>query len=105
MKIRVEASVDLDANRKVWIHGEAEDFEPEQLEETAQTLAQAVTDQALGAYTRAAAALGIVPLSAEAVMASAGLRTPPSERRPRPEDPESMRTFGDDDDEDDDGTS
>ena len=101
MKIKIEASVDLVLNRKVWIHGEAEDFEPEQLEETAQTLAQAVTDQALEAHARAAAALGVVPLSAEALMASAGLRTPPSERRPRPEDPASMRTFGDDDEEED----
>lgn len=100
MKLTAEISIDLDANRKIWITGSAEDVEPGDVSQVQQALQEQVTAQGLAAYSVAGPPK---PMSAEQVMeaARASAAVPqgdPSERRPRPEDPESMRTFGEDED-------
>lgn len=99
MKIRIEAAIDLDSNRKVWIQGDAENVEPEQVPAVSQALCTSVTTEALQAYAVAAKSLGIVAPSAESILAAVGSRggLAPSERKPRPDDPVTMRTFGEDD--------
>lgn len=99
MRLEAEATIDIDPNRKVWIHIFADDVAPEQVEQVAPTLAEQVTAQALAAHEHACQKLSIAP-SASAVLSSvagypSGLA--PSERPPREDDPESMRTFGDPD--------
>ena len=100
MRLEAEATIDIDANRKIWIHIFADGVEADQVEQVAPTLAEQVTAQALAAHEHASQKLSIAP-SAAAVLSSVGSGHPsglsPSERPPRPEDPETMRTFGDPD--------
>jgi hypothetical protein len=91
MRLRAEASIDIDANRKIWISGFAEDVSAEDAPEISKALTESVTEQALSAHE----AVGLPVQSAEALLES--IRSgDPADRRPRPEDPESMRAFGDD---------
>lgn len=100
MILKIETAIDLDANRKVWITGETDVEDPEDFAEAASALAEAVANQALTTYGKAGADIGVVAPSAEAILASAASMVPPSQRPKRPDDPPTMRAFGEDDDED-----
>lgn len=91
MIIHMEVSIDLDPNRKIWIAGDAE-VDIEDMEQATPVLAESITTQALRAHGDAMQRYGLSVGSAEQILASAGA----GERKPRPEDPESMRTFGED---------
>lgn len=91
MILKAEASIDIDVNRKIWITGSAEGIEPENVQEVAEALAESVVGQALEAHK----AIGLPVATPEDILAAARVGDP-ADRRPRPEDPPSMRAFGDD---------
>jgi hypothetical protein len=101
MKLSIEVAIDLDQNRRVWMVGSADDVKADEVDKVAPQLVEATTSHAVAAHAAAAERLGVDlepngAAIARAAAASSGL--PLSEREPRPEDPESMRTFGEDDD-------
>jgi hypothetical protein len=100
VRLSIEVAVDIDKDRKVWMVGSATDVEVEDVGDVARQLVEHTTGNALAAFGAAVDRLGVsVDPNAASVVAAAraGAQLPPSERPPRPEDPESMRTFGDDD--------
>jgi hypothetical protein len=102
VNFKVEIGIDVDPKRKIWLVGDVGKVELSELKEAAIAVTEAITLQAL---TARAIAMGDVEVDEDAAkiveMArkAAADQVPPSERRPRPEDPESMRAFGEDDDE------
>ena len=97
MKVKAEIAIDIDSNRRIWLTAEAEPVEPENIAVVSTALNESLADQALAIYEKAR--IKFEP-EAAAIVAAAARRGEGSKRRPRPEDPESMRTFGPDDDED-----
>jgi hypothetical protein len=95
MKCSAEISIDIDANRKIWITGTAEGVEPGDVAQVQEALQEQVTVQGLAAYNHVTPQ----PMTAEQVVeaARAASTTDPADRRPREDDPATMRTFGDDD--------
>ncbi len=102
MKITCEASIDLDANRKIWITGVADDVPEEHAGKLGSELVQATTANACAALGQATERLGIEPIDpgAEIARAAGASPLPASERRKHPGDPESMRAFGEDEGDD-----
>jgi hypothetical protein len=96
MKLTAEVSIPIDDKRSIWMTAYADDVEPDQLAAAATGLQEALTGQALAAYSIVAPTQ--VDTDAAAIVAAASRRketdVPAQQRPPRPEDPESMRTFG-----------
>lgn len=103
MIIRVEIGIDIDAKRKIWLQADASPVKPEDAEQISAALIEGVTTQALAVQAVQEQRVEVDP-AASAVVAAARAsgpqEPPPSQRRPRPEDPESMRAFGEDEDDD-----
>lgn len=97
MNIKAEASIDIDPNRKIWMQAEAKDVPVEKVAEVAAGLQAALTEQVLSAYDFAVPRIEMSK-SAKDIVDEARKHSdvPPSERRKRPDDPESMKAFGDD---------
>jgi len=97
MKLSAEISIDLDDNRKVWITGTAEGVEPADVAQVQEALQENVTAQGLAAYNMVGPQLPQAMTPEQVIEAArAASPTDPAERKPRPEDPDSMKTFGDD---------
>lgn len=97
MILKVEAVIDIDSRRRAVIAGEVDITGIEQFKTAAHALTHEVATQAL---TAAAVAAQELPVERDgaAIAASAGAEPlAPSQRRPRPEDKDSMRTFGKED--------
>lgn len=91
MKIQVEAIIDVDEKRKIWIIGSAEDgVNEDNCQAVTKALAQSVTGQALRTAKERGAPIG----SAAHVMSRASSGIDAASRPKRPEDPDSMRAFG-----------
>lgn len=95
MKLKVEAVIDIDSRRRAIISGDVDEVESSQFRNVAHALAQAVTTQALTAA--AVGAEGIEPDGAAIASAAGAEPLAPSQRTKRPDDPATMRAFGEDD--------
>jgi hypothetical protein len=96
MKVTVEISVPVDDKRNVWMTAYAEDVEADDVSKAAAGCAEALTDQALAAWSVVAPRPAIDPRAAEIVAAAKRDEVPASQRPKRPDDPDTMRAFGDD---------
>lgn len=98
MDIKVEVSVPVDDKRSVWLTGHAEDVEVEDVGTVTGQMAGAVAKEALELYDQAVPATQLEEEAAKIVQAAKARsdreKIPPSQRVKRPEDPETMRTFG-----------
>lgn len=103
MQIKIEVSIDLDDKRQMRLEGSAAPVEVDEIEKAAEHLTGNVVAKAIAGYNvvketlpKSASAEDVIEAARRATQEAQG---PPSERKPRPEDPDSMRTFGEDDDE------
>lgn len=104
MKLTAEASIDVDENRKIWIMGNAEDVQPDEVADTARALIDSVTANAIAANGQVGNPLASAPSvdpAAAAIVSKAAKQDAqplaPSQRPKRPDDPATMQTFGDED--------
>jgi hypothetical protein len=103
VKLAIEVAIDIDRNRRVWMVGSADDVKPDEVEKVAPQLVEATTSHAVAAHAAAVERLGVDLEPDGAAIARAAAEAsgiPASERPKRPEDPDTMRTFGEDDDDD-----
>lgn len=102
MDIKVEVSVPVDDKRAIWLTGHAEDVELDDVAQVTSDMSGAVAKQALDLYDHAVPQSELEKEAARIVEQArkTGGREeiPPSQRRPRPDDPPSMATFGEEGD-------
>lgn len=104
MKLNSEITIDLDDKRRIWMENSAElpdDMPAEDVGKVAAQLVEVTTDNALAAY--AVGADRHPPGGVEEAgkrLAAAAAAIPASERPKRPEDPASMRSFGEEPEDD-----
>lgn len=100
MKIKIEVSVPVDDKRNIWLTGEAEGVEVDDVGKVTAHIAEGISGKAIELYDQAVPPSEIEDEAAQIVRRAKEKgkeEIPPSQRRPRPEDPDSMKTFGDDD--------
>jgi hypothetical protein len=100
--IKFEVSIPVDDKRNVWMTGTAEKVPVSKVGDVTAMVGKAVSDQALATFDQAVPPSELEDEAARIVREAKNKgggaeEVPPSQRRPRPEDPDSMRTFGEDD--------
>lgn len=98
MKVTVEINIPVDDKRSIWMTAYTEVEKAEDVGVAATGCAEALTENALGAWSVVAPpSQQIDPKAAEIITAARRDEVPASQRPKRPDDPETMRAFGDPD--------
>ncbi len=95
MKLTIEAVIDIDRSRRAIIAGNVDNVESTQFRNVVHALAQSVTEQALAAAVVGVEG-GVEPVGASIAHGAGAEPLAPSQRPKRPDDPNTMRAFGDD---------
>lgn len=104
MQVKCLITIDLDDKRQINIESAAAPVEADEIDKVSQALVGDVVAKGIAAYNVVRPTLDMakspeqIIAAAQEAVASTG--SPPSERKPRPADPDSMRSFGEDDDDD-----